>query len=183
MNKETFMRELDLQLERIPEQDRHELLYDFEEHFEMGEQEGKTEEEITAELGNPKVIAKDMFMEYRITQAEADKSVKNISRAILATISLSFFNLIFVIGPVAGVAAAYVGLVAASIALIFTPIVWLGALVFDQTNSLLQPFFITITISSFGVLFGIAMLYVGKVLYLLILKYVKYNIKIVKGAR
>ncbi|QDP41744.1 HAAS signaling domain-containing protein [Radiobacillus deserti] len=182
MNKETFLRELDLQLDKIPKDDRMELIYDFIEHFENGEQEGKSEEEISAELGNPKWIARDMLMEYRLTQAQTDKSVRNISRVILATISLSFFNLILVVGPVAAIVAVYLGLAVSSIALMFIPIVWFVANI-GYADSFLQPFFVTLTVSSFGVLFGIGMLYVGKGLYFLILKYVKYNIRIVKGER
>ncbi|MBB6453814.1 putative membrane protein [Salirhabdus euzebyi] len=180
MNKQLFLKELERQLAKVPEYDRKEMIYDFEEHFELGEAEGKTEEEIVKDLGSPRVIAKDLLIDYRVTQAETDKSVKNISQAVIATIGLSFFNLIIMLGPIVAIIGVYVGLSAAAIALTLSPFAWIVSLFFDSSNALLG-FFVSITVSSLGVLFSVGMIYVGKFLYHIILKYVKFNIRIIKG--
>jgi hypothetical protein len=57
MNKEEFLRDVGRALDEISEAERTEILYDYEEHFMIGKENGKTEEEICLELGNPAEIA------------------------------------------------------------------------------------------------------------------------------
>lgn len=95
MGRNEFIRSLESYLSKVPERDRKDMLYDFEEHFTIGIENGKTEEEVVSELGDPQMIAKDLIAEYRISAAEKDRSVPNITRAMIATISLSFLILFF----------------------------------------------------------------------------------------
>ena len=41
MNKEQFLRELSNQLRKLPEEERQDILFDYEEHFQFGIEEGK----------------------------------------------------------------------------------------------------------------------------------------------
>lgn len=181
MNKRIFLDELSSQLKKVPEHDRREILYDFEEHFELGVQSGKTEEEIAENLGNPKVIVKDLLAEYMVSQAESDQSVKSMFHAVLAAISLSFFNIIFLLGPIVAIIGVYLALSATAIVLTLSPLVLIASLFFDGPVDILVEFFMAITFCSLGVLMSIGMIYVGKFLYQMILKYVKFNIRVVKG--
>lgn len=61
MTKAEFLQTLERELHKLNEHERKEILYDFEEHFAAGFEEGKTEDEIAQELGNPKMIAKEIL--------------------------------------------------------------------------------------------------------------------------
>lgn len=180
MTKVQFFNELEQMLHKVPEQDRQEILYDFKEHFAAGLAEGKREEDIVTELGNPKTIAKELLLDYRIEQAEKEKSAKHIVQAIMATVSLSFFNLIFVFGPVVGMIGLYIGLSAMAATLILSPLAWLVSLLFEPVN-VWNQFFVSLVLCGSGILLGIGLYYFGKFLYDVLLKYVKFNLRIIKG--
>lgn len=61
MNKMDFMNELSAALQGISEEERVEILYDYEEHFAIGKQNGKSEQEICFELGSPRELANSYF--------------------------------------------------------------------------------------------------------------------------
>ena len=56
MNRDEFIGILRNELSGIPKEEIEDILYDYEEHFEIGIHKGKTEEEIAKELGNPKIL-------------------------------------------------------------------------------------------------------------------------------
>ena len=47
-----------------------EILQDYEEYFQMGQLDGKSEEEMTVALGNPKLIGKELVATYQIEKVE-----------------------------------------------------------------------------------------------------------------
>ena len=53
MTKYEFLRIIEEGLEDFPTNERNDILYDYEEHFTYGRADGKTDEEIINELGNP----------------------------------------------------------------------------------------------------------------------------------
>ncbi|WP_273129653.1 HAAS signaling domain-containing protein [Bacillus weihaiensis] len=181
MNRQTFLHELSSQLKHIPNHERNDILSDFKEHYKSGLENGKSEEQISNDLGHPKVIARELLAEYRISQAESDQSVRSIFQAVVATISLSFFNMIFLLGPIVAVIAVYIALSGMALAFTLSPIAWIVSLFFNGLSHFLAEFFAILSLSSLGVLMSIGMMYVGKFLYHAILKYVKFNIRIVKG--
>jgi uncharacterized membrane protein len=182
MVKNEFLDKLEYLLSRVPEQDRKEMLYDYQEHFEIGLANGRSQAELIAELGDPHVIARDLLADYRIGRAEKDKTPSNMGRAILATISLSFFNLLIILGPVVGLFGAYVALCAVSFGLTVLPLAILGSYFFGYSyESFLVNFFVSLTSFSLGVLMSIGMIYVGKFFYNVVLRYIKFNVKVIKG--
>lgn len=182
MVKNEFLDKLEYLLSRVPEHDRKEMLYDYQEHFEIGLANGRSQAELIAELGDPHVIARDLLADYRIVRAEKDKTPSNIGRAIIASISLSFFNLVFILGPVAGLFGAYVALCAVSFGLTILPLAILGSYFFGYSyESFFVNFFVSLTSFSLGVLMSIGMIHVGKFFYNVVLRYIKFNVKVVKG--
>src|SRR5690625_6704582 len=99
MNKNQFLSAIEKNLKKLPESERQDVLRDFEEHFIMGTEEGKSEEEISRSLGSPQQIAKEILASYHIEQVETIITPNNILRAVWAVISLGFFNLVIVLGP------------------------------------------------------------------------------------
>lgn len=183
MENNKFLKRLDDLLSKVPEQDRREMLYDFEEHFSIGYSNGRTEEEIMEELGDPSIIARDLLAGYHISKAESVQTIPNITRAVIATISLSFFNLVFILGPVLGIFGAYIGLCAAALALTLSPLALIGSLIFNGFEDFMFLLFASMVTCSLGILLSIAMIHVGKILYRIILTYIKFNVRIIKGEK
>ena len=57
MNKSEFIAAMEAQLLRLSKADRDDILNDYESHFVNGVAEGKTEEEVSAQLGDPVELA------------------------------------------------------------------------------------------------------------------------------
>ena len=191
MNRDKFLEILSKELTDIQEDDKMEILFDYNEHFTIGIQEGRTEEEIAESLGEPKIIAKQIKADYKINKAEETASTGNVFRAIFAVISLGFFNLIFVLGPFLGIVGVLFGLFAAAIALVFSGIaLFIGtfaAPIFPQfisipTNPVIC-IILSIGITALGILFTIGVGYLTKWFYKLTVKYLRLNINIISDRR
>ncbi|QQZ08866.1 DUF1700 domain-containing protein [Heyndrickxia vini] len=183
MGRNEFLKRLEKYLLKVPERDRKDMLYDFEEHFTIGMENGKTEEEVVSELGDPQMIAKDIIADYRISAAETNKSVSNITRAMIATISLSFFNLVFLFGPVIGLIGVYIGLCVTAFVLTITPLLVVFAAIFTGFEQFMLQFFLSLICCALGLLMSMAMINVGKWFYAIILRYIKFNVKVIKGGK
>lgn len=194
MNKNEYLRVLEQSLNGIPFEDKKDIMYDYEEHFTIGLQEGKTEEEIAQSLGHPRTLAKQFRANYIVNQAKSDSSTGNVFRAIFAVISLGFFNLIFVLGPFLGLIGVLIGLFATSFGLIVAGFAVFVAIFISPftipfvgyTGSIsvsLSPIvliFISIGLTSFGTLFFIGSSYLAKLLFRGIIKYLQMNLNIIK---
>lgn len=187
MNRVEFMETLRDELRGFPENEIADILYDYEEHFEIGISKGKTEEEIAKELGNPRNIAKSYRVSSRINAAEANPSTKNLFKAILAAVPLGFFNLVFVLGPFIGIVGLLAGVYAIGLSFSVTGI----GLFF---GTFLEPFFsgyinvgpypivsisFGIGFAALGILILIGCFYLTKYLYNVIIRYLRWNIKII----
>ncbi len=191
MNKEEFLGKLSELIKDIPEEEKKDILFDYEEHFRIGLEKGRKEEEIAASLGDPKVIAKQSRASCILREAEKTTSVNNIVRAIFAAVGLGFFNLVIVLGPAIGLIGILVALFAASFAItvsgaavLFGTI--LGPLfVFDVyiplTSTVSIPLGIGLT--SLGLLFIIGVSYLAKFFYKLSIGYLKMNLQIITNRR
>jgi uncharacterized membrane protein len=191
MNKEEFLGKLSELIKDIPEEEKKDILFDYEEHFRIGLEKGRKEEEIAASLGDPKVIAKQSRASCILREAEKTTSINNIVRAIFAAVGLGFFNLVIVLGPAIGLIGILVALFAASFAItvsgaavLFGTI--LGPLfVFDVyiplTSTVSIPLGIGLT--SLGLLFIIGVSYLAKFFYKLSIGYLKMNLQIITNRR
>jgi len=119
MTKERFLSELRAALRRMPEEERHDVVSDYEEHFRMGGAEGRTEEQIAQSLGNPKVIGRSYAIDALLEEPKDGGELKAaaVLRAVFASISLTFFNVIFILGPFLALVGVLIGLWAAAVAL------------------------------------------------------------------
>lgn len=117
-----YLQALNLALNKLSQTDREEILADLREHFEIGLSQGKTEQQIAKELGEPDTIAKLYTAVNATTQAEKKKTPKAALRMvgatftyrlgkgfIIGTLYLCFVLCIlpfFVLGPVLWLGAA-----------------------------------------------------------------------------
>lgn len=137
MNKEEYLKKLTKLVKKLPKEDREDILSDYEEHFRIGIEKGRSEEEISKALGDPKTVTKQIKAEYMIKKAEDKPSAGSIIEAILAVTGLGLFNLIFVAIPAFGVAMILLSLFVIGFAVIFlgilTMIFPLLQLIFPET--------------------------------------------------
>jgi uncharacterized membrane protein len=193
MNKQEFLTTLEQGLDSIAENERKDILYDYEEHFSIGLAEGKSEEEIASALGDARSIARQFNADYHVKQAEDSASVGNIVKAVVATLGLGFFNLVFVLGPFLGLAGIMIGLFAAAIAITIAGVAGTMAIIAAplfpslvvDSGIFMNPagiFFSSIGLIAMGLLFLIGNFYLAKLLYIGTIRYLKLNLRIIKGA-
>ncbi len=197
MNKDEYIGKLTKLLRKLPKEEKEDIISDYEEHFMIGLEKGRTEEEISEALGNPKTVAKQIKAEYMVRKAEDKQSAGSMFEAVLAATGLGIFNLIFVAVPAMIL-----------VAILLTLFVFGGAMVFGgiyiTLASIIQPLIpqynfniiigdgllnvfggilvgIGLTILGLALLAG--MYYVTRWLYGLAIKYLKMNLEIIKGRR
>lgn len=191
MNRAEFLRELDAGLSGMSYADKREILADYEEHFRIGMAEGKTEAEISAALGQPRALAKSYRADYLVEQARTDFSAGNVVRAVLAVVSLSLFNLIVVLGPFLGLVGALIGLwaagagmvvagVAVAFGTLFSPVIPFLSVSVDPMV-LVGSFLLGVGITCLGLLACIGLWYLTVWFAKGTVKYLQFNLKIVKG--
>ncbi|WP_243292472.1 DUF1700 domain-containing protein [Bacillus sp. FJAT-47783] len=182
MTKLEFMNRLEKLLNGIPEEEKQELLYDYEEHFRMEMESGKTEEEITKSLGKPEIIAKECKTNYHLENATKNKSVTSLFRAIYTSIGLGFFNLVFLLGPFIAALGIIFSLYVVSLSLVLTPVAVISSYFFvDQTSEFFLNLFISIGCLGLGLLTGVLAIKVSRIFITWFIKYVRSNLNMIKG--
>ncbi|MCT4612912.1 MAG: DUF1700 domain-containing protein [Clostridia bacterium] len=189
MNKKDFLKKLEELLEGVPE--KGEIIYDYKEHFDIGNENGKSDSEIIEELGSPEDIAMQYNASLMVSKAEEKMSVVAILKAIASVISLGLLNLFLVMGPVAiiisilvggfavagGIAATGIGIMISAMAYPFVSLVVEQVLV---GVSVYLIFFTGLMVFSLGVIVFILGIIFTKYLYKVLLKYLRYNVNLVK---
>ncbi len=82
-----FLRLFSVSLKHMRPDEKEDILQDFKEHFEIGLADGKTESEISQELGDPEQLARMFSAERATDKAAASKGFKDTLRMIGAVIS------------------------------------------------------------------------------------------------
>jgi uncharacterized membrane protein len=189
MNKKEFINKLASYLRGIPAEEKEDVIGDFEEHFKEGMAEGRKEEDIAEALGDPRALANQFKAGILVYQAEKTASPVNITRAVFATLGLGFFNLMFVLGPFVVIACVLIALFAGAVALTAAGITVFFSTIFgplfpEYVSTLFNPaaaILGSVGVTCLGVLFFIGDMYLGKLLYKLFLRYIKFNIRIITG--
>ncbi|MFC7061461.1 HAAS signaling domain-containing protein [Halobacillus seohaensis] len=181
MNKEQFLKKLSTSLRRLSEDEREDILQDFQEHFDIGKEEGETEEEISKSLGSPTQIAKELLASYYLEKVEDTSTTGNVLRAVWAVIGLGFFNLVIVLGPFIAVVAVVLAGWVSGLAFIVSPLLVLVNLaIYPGTFELFDLFF-SITLTGLGLIIAIGMLFVTRFITTGLVRYLNYNVRLVKG--
>ncbi|MFT8322287.1 MAG: DUF1700 domain-containing protein [Bacillus sp. (in: firmicutes)] len=181
MNKDQFLKQLSADLNRLSHEERQDIIQDYEEHFLIGLEEGKTENEIAEALGSPQQIAKELLASYHLEKVESRATTGNMFRAIWAVIGLGFFNLVIVLGPfIALVSLIFSGWLM-SISFIMSPILVLIGVVFQPDTFELFSLFFSLLLCGIGFFIGIGMLFLTKIAAKGFVRYLKFNVSLVKG--
>ena len=189
MNKKEFLDNLSKYLREIPREDEKDIISDFEEHFEMGKKEGRTEEELSKSLGEPRALANQLRASIMVAQAEKETTAVNITRAVFATLGLGFFNLIFVLGPFIAVLGVFLAFFITAVSVSAGGIVGLLGTIFsplfpEYFNLIVNPavgIFASIGAICFGILFFIGTIFLTRGFFRLFIRYIKFNARVVTG--
>jgi uncharacterized membrane protein len=180
MNKQEFIETLRHYLAPLPEDERNELLRDYEAHFEYGQQSGKTEAEIARELGDPLALARDTVGAEFLPPPPWVPRRTDIPRFIGVSILLFFLNLMFAIPIFVPIWAAFIAVCASTVAALLAPV----AFVIDfALNGSFIPgkLFAAIGMTGIGMLLAGALRFIGKWLIFITVSYGKWNYKTWKG--
>lgn len=189
MNKNEFMSILKSSLSSMNETEKNDILYDYEEHFRIGMENGKSEDKIAEELGDPSTIGDSYYTSSIADKAIRKPVVKSTFKIVLAAIGLGFFNLVFVLGPYLGVVGVILGLFGTAISLTvagfayficviifpYVPYFMNVAIIGNKIISLL----VAIGLTALGLLLFIGMCYLVRGFYKLTVKYLELNKKII----
>jgi uncharacterized membrane protein len=112
MTRESYLADLRRALGRMSESEKKDILYDYEEHFRIGAAEGRTDEQIARSLGSPRLLGKSYAIDAILEQPREGGGIRvaAILRAVFASISLGFFNIVIVLGPFLGLVGVMIGL-------------------------------------------------------------------------
>lgn len=191
MNKLQYLENLEKSLKSLPKEETNDIINDFKEYFEVGIERGRSEEDLSLSLGNPKMLARLIRLESYIKKAEETKSASSILRAVFMSIGLSFFNLIIMLPVFLIVISALAALFACSISLSAAGITGTVGSIFSPLFSQYLTFNVNVAVSIFafigigslGILFFIGNIYISKFIFRLVVRYLRFNLSVVKGKR
>ncbi|USB32949.1 DUF1700 domain-containing protein [Paenibacillus sp. YPG26] len=197
MTKHEFLTQLSVQLSQLPPEERLELLEDYEAHFAFGKQNGKSEEEIVSELGDPHELAKEALGERFISQepvywyhdpnkkqsqqhtaAPAQRPGRGITAQVFVLIGMFFMNIVLAPLMIA-FWAVVISIMAAALAGILSP----ALLVMDMIFYTVSPakWFASIFMVGLGILLGIGSKGLLKGVLFTTRKYLSWNYHLAKG--
>ena len=181
MNKQQFMTELKHSLTPLKLSTRLEITADIEEHFANGKASGKSEEQVSGELGDPKELASQY-----IAEAEADEkaaiSAGKVGRSIMSAFGLLLLDAIIVIPIIASLFAVLVSLWATALAVGVSA----GCLVFAPLFMALPlPYYLillaAIALIALAIAFVIGLYYLSKYFVKMVVRYAKAHYRIIVG--
>jgi len=194
MTEKQFMTILKKNLNGLAEEDKNEILFDYSEHFRLGGESGKSEEDICVSLGDPAQIGKNSRVELLVDHADRESIGGNVFKAVIASFSLGFFNIVFVLGPYLGLVGVMIGLWAAAVSVMISGVVTSLAVIFWPIINFFIPyamypegfavklamFLAGIVMFSLGSLATIGMVKLTQLFSKGTVKYLQSNLKIIK---
>jgi uncharacterized membrane protein len=189
-NEHEYLRTLKDRLTgHVSQEDLDDILSDYTEHFSIGKSEGRSEEELARALGSPDDVAREIRASYLVKRAEQSCGARNIWSAVMATLGLGLFNLIFVLVPfIVLIVILTVIFVLGVVFVISGPLLIIVALLQLLGMTISAPWQTPAggIIISFGLIIaGVFMVIAGvglaKFFYRLGIRYLKWNIRIIRG--
>lgn len=187
MNRKEYLDRLRICLQGLPMDEIEDILSDYEEHFDIGVSKGKSEEEISKELGDPREVANNYRTTYKpnYNRNSYNTSTSNDNtRKLLITLLLIAFNLIVVFAPFMTLVGLLIGLYGVSFSLVIGGIVILFGFPITIFTPIPTPHILTsisfgIGLLALGALAIILSIYLTKEFYKLVVKYVQWNVEII----
>jgi len=181
MNKKQFLFILQNHLTSISEVERNELLTDYESHFTYGIQNGKTEEQIAHELGDPFELVREILGDRFTIQYPYVNTKKTVSdpRNIFIYIGLFFLNIV-VVPLLIGLWSGWIGLCAGTLGALLSPLLLIPEYIINHTFSVAK-LFASIAGIGIGLWLLITVIFTYKGLLNMSKSYLKWNSNIITG--
>ena len=189
-NEQEFIRIIRSRLEgTLPKEELDDIISDYTEHFSIGKANGRTDEELWRSLGSPEDIAREIRVMHLVKKAENVRSCRNIFHAVVATLGLGLFNLVFVLAPfmilvvmllvffMLGVMVTFFGLAG----VVYSLLQLIGVSAFSVWYSPIAGVFISIGMTTTGLLVIIGNYYLARFFYRVCIQYLKWNISVITG--
>lgn len=187
-NEQEFIRILRSRLEgTLPQDELDDIISDYTEHFSIGKANGRTDEELWRSLGSPEDVAREIRVIHLVKKAEDNRSCRNIFHAVVATLGLGLFNLVFVLAPfimlvvmllmifIIGIFFSCLG----PVAFVYSVFQLAGLSSSDIWVSPLAGIFFSIGITSSGLLIVLGNYYLARFFYRVGIQYLKWNISVI----
>lgn len=191
MKRNEYLSSLRSYLKGLPEYEIREILLDYEEHFAIGRDKGKEDEEIAEELGAPNEVADSIRQTLGTEQDSSGKQPPSRGntdgmRKLLILILLIGLNLVFVLGPFLGIVGFLFGIFAAGVGISIGGAAMLLGFPVTFFVPGFQPGIITVIAFGIGLIaLGALMVVLGvvliKLLYRLTSQYLAWNRRLVNG--
>jgi len=183
MTKYEYLTILERRLAKLPNEEKQEVMRDYEEHFLIAGEAGKTDAMIIDELGPVEKLAKEIAAEYRIELAKNSKKAGNLFSAVLAVGALGFFNLIFVLGPAMAVFSILFSFWVVAITFVISPVAFLLLSLTGLSSFTLFELFNTLVLCGIGIFVYIGTMHLTKWVKIITMKYLSFNLKIIRGGQ
>lgn len=99
MTEQQFLQQLEQALERLPAEERNDILQDIREYFANGRADGKSDSDIAEELGSPEAIAKELIDSFDFSQSTAPAEKIDISKDKFDKVDIQTDNAVLQILP------------------------------------------------------------------------------------
>jgi uncharacterized membrane protein len=183
LDKITFLNELEQELNSIPSTERDNVMYEYEQYFFDQEREGKNEYQIIGALDSPKKIGKEIKAKNAIVSAEYRPNVKSIIRAIMASLGMGILSLIIILIPMIFIGSFMFVLLLVALFLVISPILLIihGSL-YNMFSLAISNYLFAFSFTGLGIVLFVIIAKLAQFVYRLILKYLRWNIKTIKGS-
>jgi len=192
MNKSEFLETLKSKLTRLDAVERAEILRDQEEYIREAVSAGRSEEEVIRSLGSPETFAESISASAKIEKAEGASNMRekmsDTWTATLAVIALTPFNLFIVLGPfITAVSILGSGFIAGASLTggsVFGLLAFLFHYLFIKSGWILNfpAFFFILGLFCTGIALILLMAILTRTFITLTLRYLRWNLKLIKKA-
>lgn len=97
MDRNEFLRRLGQALGAMPEDERQDILADYQAYFEDARADGRDEAAVAAALGDPERLARELMAERRLQAWERHKTPGNLWPALAAVAGLGVLNMLLLV--------------------------------------------------------------------------------------
>src|SRR5699024_9163645 len=175
MEKNDFIKKMNKHLKDIPEEERQDIIRDFEEHFWIAQEEGKSEQQISYDLGDPKILAKSLKADFFINQAKTITSWNYMRNALAASLGFSVFNFIIILYPFFFIFSFIF------ILIVVCPLTMILSFALFFQIEFMHALFNGLIFFVCGLFLFVSGIFLAKNFYRLFLKYLEWNKKIIRG--
>ncbi|MGO1315054.1 MAG: HAAS signaling domain-containing protein [Staphylococcus equorum] len=183
LDKITFLNELEQELDKLPRSERDKVMYEYEEYFFDQESEGKNEYQIIGALESAKKIGKELMARNAIVSAEFRPNINTIVRAIMASLGMGILSLIIILIPMIFVGIFMFILLLVALFFSLSPLLLIiNGIINDNFSFAISNYLFAISYTGLGLLLFVIIAKFAQFVYRVILKYLRWNIKTIKGS-